>query len=233
MSALDWLVVPQQQLLGVVRGAVYHDGLGELTPLRQTLAWFPQPVWLWLLACQWRRIWQEEPFVGRAAEVGDALGARITCTRLVREVMRLHFLLARTYAPYTKWLGTAYRELPEAAVMIPKLQAALDATSDHAREEALCAVYESVAQLHNRAGLTEPVDTAPRPFHGRPYRVLSAERFVNACLAELEDQWLESLPLIGSIDQCTDATDVVAYPEVARRLRSVYATDLEPGSATR
>jgi hypothetical protein len=237
MEAVDWLVVPQQQLLGVVRGAVFHDGLGELEPLRRTLAWFPGSVWLWLVACQWRRIAQEEAFVGRSAEVGDALGSRIICTRLVREVMRLHFLLARTYAPYTKWFGTAYRELPAAAEILPKLHAALDATTYKARESALCSIYEAVADLHNRAGLTEPVDTATRPYYGRPYLVLDADRFVDACLDRLRDPWLEPLPLIGSIDQCIDSTDVLSdrpvAAGVAQRLRSLYAVASNPRSATR
>src|SRR5262245_22877343 len=90
MSAADWLAAPQQLLLGVVRGAVYHDGLGELEALQEMLKWCPDPVWLWLLACQWRRIEQEEAFVGRASEVGDEVGARLTCARLVRDLMRLH-----------------------------------------------------------------------------------------------------------------------------------------------
>ena len=115
MDAVDWLVVPQQLLLGVVRGAVFHDGLGELERLRQLLAWFPESVWQWLVACQWRRIEQEEAFVGRAAEVGDAVGARITCARLVRELMRLHFLLARTYAPHTT-TSTFQPSTPQAKV---------------------------------------------------------------------------------------------------------------------
>ena len=38
MTAVDWLLTPQQLLLGVVRGAVYHDGIGELDPLRRDLA---------------------------------------------------------------------------------------------------------------------------------------------------------------------------------------------------
>jgi hypothetical protein len=237
MGATDWLVVPQQQLLGVVRGGVFHDGLGELEPLRRMLAWFPEPVWLWLVACQWRRIEQEEAFVGRSAEVGDTLGSRIICTRLVREVMRLHFLLTRTYAPYTKWFGTAYCELPAAAEMLPKLHAAVDATTENARESALCSVYEAVADLHNQTGLTKPVVTATRPFYGRPYRVLAANRFVQACLDRLEDSWLESLPLIGSIDQCIDSTDVLSWravaAEIAPRLRSLYAGESNPRSATR
>jgi hypothetical protein len=77
MTTRDWLTTPQQLLLAITRGAVFHDGLGELEPLRRALEWYPQDVWLWLIACQWRRLDQEEPFAGRAAEVGDELGSRI------------------------------------------------------------------------------------------------------------------------------------------------------------
>ena len=102
LSQRDWLGLPQQLLLEVTAGEVFHDGLGELEPLRERLAWYPDEVWLWLLACQWRRIDQEEPFVGRTAEVGDDLGSRVLAARLVRDLMRLAFLQERRYAPYTQ-----------------------------------------------------------------------------------------------------------------------------------
>ena len=74
-------------------------------------------MWLWQLACQWRRIAKEEPFPGRAAEAGDQLGCRVLVARLVRDVMRLCFLLERRYAPYPKWLGTAFARLDSAATV--------------------------------------------------------------------------------------------------------------------
>jgi hypothetical protein len=37
MTHLDWLTIPQQRLLGVVRGAVYHDESGELAAVREQL----------------------------------------------------------------------------------------------------------------------------------------------------------------------------------------------------
>jgi hypothetical protein len=59
MSLADWLVTPQQQLLGVVSGAVYADERGELARVRSDLSWYPDDLWRWLLACQWRRAAQE------------------------------------------------------------------------------------------------------------------------------------------------------------------------------
>ena len=99
ISTRDWLVTPQQSLASVTAGAVYHDGLGQLEPVRQALAWYPRDLWLWQLAGQWRRIGQEEPLCGRADEVDDDLGRRVLVGRLVRDVLRLCFLLERRYAP--------------------------------------------------------------------------------------------------------------------------------------
>jgi hypothetical protein len=225
LSNRDWLTAPQQLLLEVTRGAVFHDGLGELEPLRQALEWYPRDVWIWLLACQWRRLDQEEPFLGRTAEVGDDLGSRILAARLVRDLMRLCFLLERRYAPYSKWMGSAFAGLDSAAEVGPSLEAALEADDFASREEALVRGFERVAERHNALGVTAPVDATARSFYTRPFRVLGSSRFVEACLAEVADPSLRSLPLVGSVDQLADSTDVLSYPPVARRLGAAYATE--------
>ena len=216
----DWLTTPQQLLLEMTRGAVFHDGLGELEPLRESLEWYPDDVWLWLLGCQWRRLDQEEPFVGRTAEVGDELGSRILAGRLARDVMRLCFLLEREYAPYSKWFGTAFAQLDAAAEVGPALERAVTAANFSVREEALVEAYEAVARRHNALAITEEVEPSVRLFYTRPFRVLSSRRFVDACLAQVEDEWLRSLPLTGAIDQWSDSTDVLSDPPLTRRLGS-------------
>ena len=108
LDVLDWISTPSQLLLEMTRGAVFHDDLGDITQVRAELAHYPDDVWLWMLACQWRRVDQEEPFVGRTAEVGDDIGSRVLTARLARDVMALCFLLERVYAPYSKWFGTAF-----------------------------------------------------------------------------------------------------------------------------
>jgi len=45
-------------------GAVFHDDDGRLTALRTRLSAFPPDVRLYKLACQWRRIAEEQAFVG-------------------------------------------------------------------------------------------------------------------------------------------------------------------------
>lgn len=222
IAARDWLTTPQQLLLEVTRGAVFHDGLRELEPLRAALEWYPHDVWLWLLACQWRRIDQEEPFVGRTAEVGDELGSRWLAVRLAHDVMRLCFLLERRYAPYSKWFGTAFAQLEAAGDVGPALEAAVSASTFEEREQALVDAVEGVAERHNALGATKPVEPTVRLFHGRPFRVLGSARFVDACVKEVSDPWLRSLPLVGSIDQFADSTDVLSGAAIARRLGTIY-----------
>lgn len=224
LATIDWLLIPQQKLLEVAGGAVHHDDTGDLTRARQQLAWYPEQVWVWMVAAQWRRIAQEEAFVGRAAEVGDPLGSRLVTARLVRELMRLWFLFARAYWPYTKWFGSAFTRLPGSEPLRGALEAALAADDDVGREAALVTAYELVAHRHNTVGLTDAIEPRVRSFYERPYRVLMADRFVDAALARVTDPELRRIPLVGSIDQVADSTDLLSYGQRARRLLELYDT---------
>ncbi|MFI7337529.1 DUF4037 domain-containing protein [Streptomyces sp. NPDC050085] len=207
LSPAQWLALPQQRLVEVTAGAVFRDDAGTLTAARARLAWYPDEVWRYLLACQWQRLSQEEAFVGRCAEVGDDLGSAVVAARLVRDLMRLCLLLSRTYAPYSKWLGSVFARLPIAERLTPSLRGALAATHYADRERHLCDAYETVARLQNDSGLAEPVDPARRPYHGRPFQVLHAERFAQALARTLTDPALRDRPLTGAVDQWADSTD--------------------------
>jgi hypothetical protein len=222
VTTRDWLTTPQQLLLEVTAGDVFHDPSGRITAARAALAWYPEDVWLWLMACQWRRLDQEEPFVGRAAEVGDDLGSRLVAGRLVRDVMRLCFLQERRYAPYAKWLGSAFRTLDAGATLCAPMAAALAAEDYASREEALVAIVEELARRHNMLELTEPLDVGGRPFHTRPYRVLGSHRFVDACLGRVDDPALRVLPTVGSVDQWADSTDLLSETLALPGARAAY-----------
>lgn len=226
LSAVDWLLMPQQALLAVTAGRVYHDGPGLLEPVREKLAWYPRDVWLYLLAAQWARLSQQEAFVGRTGEVGDDLGSALVAADLARDLMRLCYLLERRYAPYSKWFGTAFAALPCAPRLLPQLQGALAARGWREREARLAPVYEIVAAMHNALGLTEPVDPTTRPFHTRPFQVLHAERFSDAALAAITDPSvlaiIERAGLVGSIDQISDNVDLKTHPDRCLALRALY-----------
>jgi hypothetical protein len=224
LATLEWLTTPQQLLSEITGGEVFWDGTGELEQLRQTLEWYPDDVWRWLVGCQWWRIDQEEPFIGRTAESGDELGSRIVAARLVRDAMRLGFLLERRYAPYAKWLGTAFTQLDCAAEVGPALERMLAADDFTACESAWVDAIETLARRHNALGLTTDLEPTVRNFHSRPFRVIDAGRFASACIESVSDSWLRGLPRVGAIDQLLDSTDVLSNAGVARRVAGFYGS---------
>jgi hypothetical protein len=219
---------PTQVLRELTGGVVFHDGLGLLASYRKQLAWYPDDVWRYVLACQWMRLSQEEPFVGRCGEVGDELGSAVIAGRQVRDLMKLCLLMNRVYPPYGKWLGTAFATLPCAQVLTPHMSAALYARSWQEREQHLSPAYEIAAGLHNELGLTEPLDVKVRYFHDRPFRVLDAYRFTNALVSTISDPAVRDLPPVGAIDQYVDNTDLTdrTYAELRRRYIAGPGLDL-------
>lgn len=223
VGLVDWLTIPQQRLLALTSAPLFADSSGRLSALRSTLAWFPDDVWWWLLACQWQRLGQEEAFVQRTSEVGDDLGSRVIASRQVRDCVRLALLVARRYAPYGKWLGTAFAELPDDDGLGARLQGALGATTIENRESELGAAYSILGSRFNALKPGLDVDVALRPFHDRPAVVLGASRFADAALDKVRDPALRAFPLIGSVDQLLDSTDALTSPHVLQRLRGVYS----------
>jgi Domain of unknown function (DUF4037) len=209
VTVADWLALPSQRLAEFTAGDVFHDGPGELSRARGALAWYPRDVWLHLLACQWQRIGQEEPFPGRCAEAGDDLGSVIVTARLARDLMWLYLLMHRRYPPYSKWLGTAVARLPGSAGLTASLTAAISAGGWPAREQRLRGAYETVAALHNELGLTPPLDPRTRPFYDRPYQVIGAGRFTAALREAITDPAVRRLPPTGAVDQFIDSTDAL------------------------
>ncbi|MDG4826046.1 DUF4037 domain-containing protein [Asanoa sp. WMMD1127] len=211
-SAGDWLALPTQRLAEFTGGAVFHDDLG-LDAARRRLRWYPDDVWRHVLAAQWTRIDQEEPFVGRCGELGDDLGSRIVAARLARDLMRLFLLLERRYPPYAKWIGTAFARLengPHEA-----LAGALAAADWRDRERHLVAAASAAGERTNEVFGTT-VDPAPRPFHDRPIMVVGGARFAEALVATIADPALRARPLTGAVDQWVDSTDVLSHVGRAR-----------------
>jgi hypothetical protein len=219
-TAADWLVTPSQQLLEVTAGDVFADPVGELTRVRGLLAWYPHDVWLLVMAGHWKRVAEFEHLHGATLIRRDELGSRLLTAALVRDLMFLGFLQHRRYAPYPKWFGAAYAalDLPEREA----LHAVLSGGSDM-REDALVTAYEIVAGRHNELAVTEEVEATVRQFWGRPIRVLSADRFVDALRKAISDPALQAVDHdSGGLDALSDNTQLVSNPALWRQLVGLY-----------
>jgi hypothetical protein len=227
LDPVDWLTFSEQALLEVTAGEVFNDDLGTVVETRDLLAYYPHEVWLYLLSAQWARISQQEPFVGRAGEVGDELGSTLIAADLVEDVMRLGFLMERRYAPYSKWFGSAFARLACAARLAPHLAAVFAAPGWRARQQHLVRAYEIVAAMHNDLDVTEPLSTEASRFHGRPFLVIHAGRFADAIRNEIKDERVRRLPeAIGSVNQFVDSTDVLERPLLRRQLKAMYSENV-------
>ena len=153
------------------------------------------------------------------------MGSRIIEARLTRDLMRLCFILERRYAPYSKWLGTAFSALRCAAELSPSLEG-LKSNSWQERQGLLCVAYEAAARIHNALGIAAALDPAVRSFHNRPYLVLDAERFANSAADLISDPDLvkvrETVGLIGGIDQFADSTDLLDHIDLRRSLAVLF-----------
>jgi len=225
----DWLCTPTQTLATLTAGAVFHDPDGMLARRRAALAWYPDDVWRYVLAAGWLRIGQEEAFVGRTGGTGDDLGSRVVAARLVRDLMRLAFLIERRWAPYSKWLGRAFAGLPLAVTVGPPLAAAVAAPGWREREAALCEAGSILGAATDALGLAEHVDPTPRQFYTRDIRVVGADRFAVALTEAVRDPEVSALidrlgrrhddavgTLPGAIDQAVDSVDVLCHPDRCR-----------------
>ncbi|GAA1593439.1 hypothetical protein GCM10009804_57480 [Kribbella hippodromi] len=172
-------------------GAYFRQQLGwdvEREPTAGEWLTFPEPNLLMVTA---------------GAVFHDGLGLQGVRDRLVQDLMRLCFLMERTYAPYSKWFGTAFNRLDCGPAIAPLLQTVLHATTWQEREAALSRVYRAVGELHNKRVITAPVELGVERLWDRPFEVVWGD-FPGALAAGIQDPEVRRLAdrwPVGGIDQ--------------------------------
>ncbi len=228
ISAVEWLTIPWQRLATISSGKVFHDGLGTLKEWQERLRWYPHDLWLYILAVQWNKIDQEEPFMARCGDVGDDLGSRDVAARMLHCLMNLCFLMEKRYPPYSKWFGTAFSKLNCAPELLP-IFARIHQSSDwKEREQHLSSAYLHIGKNHNCLNLTAEIAPEISNFHDRPYQVPHAGRYADALREMIRSEEVRSLPPhLGSIDQFVENVDLLESIVLCRRLKMLYHTPLE------
>src|SRR5687768_15989587 len=82
--------------------------------------------------------------------------------------MMLLLLLERTYEPYRKWFGQAFRRVERAAELLPLISMALAADTWRQRQEARAHVYQRLSLISVQLAIGPSVDATIRTFHARP-----------------------------------------------------------------
>jgi hypothetical protein len=122
-TPLEWLRVPEEDILHVINGEVWHDPSGRFTGARRALeAYYPDPVWRRRIA-HWCRYFSGmgSYALQRALLRENELYAATAFGKAVRWGVQLAFLLDRRYFPYDKWLMAYFERLPRLAAPLRPL----------------------------------------------------------------------------------------------------------------
>lgn len=218
MTGPDWLCLTGQSLLEVTAGQVFADELGVLTGLRHKLAWYPDDVWLHVVAADWIRLGEDLPLLGRTGRCGDDLGSRVICGRAVSTAMHLAFLISRRWPPYPKWLGTLRTQLPVSSDLLPALTAALTAEHWTERQDAVAQALAVLRHAQRMAGLPTIEGVPTEQFFVRPFLGVRAP-VPELLLRSVTDPLVRALPPgVGSVEQWVD--NVRALTNAAHRVRA-------------
>lgn len=218
----DWLSFSEHRLLGLARAEFYRDDLGVAEKLAPFAA-YPEDVRIWLMASQWSLIAEEQAFPGRCAMTGDTLGSRLAIARMVSRMMRIAFLCAGEYAPYSKWFGTAFNRLPLPIGLAESLSDATTARKFPEREQALIRAQLLTAELQNQTFFG--AELTVEKYFGRSMLVVHPEKMADGLVEKLGDSPLAKLPLCGGMSELENLTalwdDPKNRPAVAAFYRSM------------
>jgi len=221
ISLKDWLLFPQQRLVTIRKGKLFHDGL-KIVRIKTKLQYYPKDIWLYIMACEWEKIGSEEAFVGRCGDADDEIGSRIIATRLIQSIMNLCFLMEKEYAPYSKLFGAAFSRLKSSKKFLPIFKKVFQAKNWKEREKNLSQAYELLAKNHNELKITKPLRTKVTDYFGRPYLVIFANEFAKKISEKISDKEIKKLKLIGSIDQITNVSNILENNDTIKRLGRIY-----------
>ena len=220
-TAFDWLALSEHRLLGLASGQLFVDTLAFQDTLDK-YARYPDDVRRYLVSSQWALISEERAFAKRCASVGDDTGSRLVCARIAERLMRLCFLYAGRYAPYSKWFGTAFSELSVPEELHATLACVLSANAIAERESALIRAQVLVAELHNASGLTELLPIRVQPYFDRDIQVIDTDAFSESTRATISDPLLRVAPRIGTFSQIGNFVHLADPPYLVEAISAFH-----------
>ena len=138
LTPMQWLSTPDSALAEATNGALFYDGLGDVTRIRQALARYPEDVRRKKLAGNLLLMAQSGQYnYQRCIRHGETGAAQLAAVEFVRHTMQTVFLLNGVYQPYYKWCFRAMRGLPRLSLLAELLEYLLttDNGEDMARDK--------------------------------------------------------------------------------------------------
>lgn len=111
---VEWLQIPEEDIIHLINGEVWHDPLKRFSAIRETFAnYYPEPVRLrriahWCRYCSGMGTYA----LKRAILRNNDYYAVTRFSNALRLSVQLAFLLDKHYFPYDKWIMTYFKDLP-------------------------------------------------------------------------------------------------------------------------
>jgi hypothetical protein len=220
LSVLDWLSMTGQSVLEVTAGPVFTDRTHTLAAVRTLLAWYPADVELYVLAAalpvaanggpdRRGRRRTRLPAAGRRTGRGPALAGvhAVPAVGALRQVARHRLPLAPR------------RSQAQAPARRGRRSARMAGTRDRPGQRLRGAPGNPA-----RTGRPAP-ESAVVPFFDRPYRAVP-QRLLS-CVTDPDVARLP--PMVGSIEQWVDCTDVLASPGRRAAVQTAYRAWADAG----
>lgn len=219
LVAKDWITFSEQGLLEITEGKVFYDPIGSLTSIRKKLKRFPLDVLRIKLAALWDMVANEEAFIGRCLDNKDEIGARLITARIVNLLMKICFYLEEQYIPYSKWFGSAFNRLQVSLEIKDLLQIILSTNEPVKIEDKLALLYTKILAYQNSKNITDAIDVSTQFYYGRPYKVVFANRIVEALMNSIEDKELKDVKyrLVG-FEQKVDGMDFTSQSNFLKKV---------------
>ena len=147
LTLSQWLTLPEQALAEATNGRLFFDKWGEVSRIREQLAYFPEDVRLKRLAGRLLLMAQAGQYnYRRCLKHGEPASAQLAAIEFADSAMAAAFLLARRYRPYYKWRFRALRELPLLSELAGPLETLLTTGNGGAWAEEKSAIIERICR---------------------------------------------------------------------------------------
>ena len=103
-SLEDWLSLDENSLLCCTNGLIFDDYLGEVTRIRDILAYYPEDIRIKKIAYSIAKMAQSGQYnYARCMKRRDEVAASLAINEFVNETLSVVYLLNKKYKPYYKW----------------------------------------------------------------------------------------------------------------------------------
>jgi hypothetical protein len=191
----DWLKFTDQNLIEITSGLVFYDGLNKLDVIRKELAFYPLDICKLRMAVLWNYIGNKEAFIGRSIALNDYIGLKINTSRIINYLIKILFYLEGKYIPYSKWFGTAFKQLDNYNDISEIIIKTLNENTPKKIEKNICILYEMVIDIHNKNKELPYLRNKTRNFFNRPYKVIFSENIVKELKNSIKDNDIREINL--------------------------------------